>query len=93
MALRDWKNLESTDHACRVCFGRVFSGVDKDGRAGVICSICETSAAGGHQNLCCCGVKLRRGVSAGLRCVKNPDVSPEVPATIIVKRVEDAKNG
>jgi len=59
-------------------------GSHPDPQARRRCSECGLHAEGGHRKLCACGVKLRTGKNAGLRCVRNPDIRPEAPAEIIV---------
>lgn len=75
---------EITDHACRACLGRILTRKRDDGVLESRCSECGLHAEGGHRKLCACGVKLRTGKNAGLRCVRNSDVRPEAPAEIIV---------
>lgn len=81
------------EHACRICFGRILTRVDERGNQTQRCSECGTEVVGKVQALCCCGVKLKNGKDAGLRCRPNPEVSPEVPAEIIVMRVEELRDG
>lgn len=78
MARSVWAQYKITDHVCRICFGRVL--------------VCETGArcadcgAVGKtvSDVCACGTMLNAGQNAGLRCIKNPAVSVECPAEIVV---------
>ncbi len=72
-----------TDHVCRGCFGRVLATADKK------LARCADCAAVGVKvpDVCACGAMLMTGVNAGLRCVKNPNVSIECPAEIVVSYV------
>lgn len=74
----DWK---ITDHVCRACFGRVLLS-----KTQARCADC--GASGQHAiDVCACGVKLHNGVSAGLKCLKNPAISIECPSEIVVSYV------
>jgi hypothetical protein len=75
-------------HACRICFGRILSRTMPDGSTVSRCSECDTEVEGGPHKLCCCGVKLNGGKNAGLRCLPNPNKTPEAPAAIVVRKVE-----
>jgi hypothetical protein len=74
-----------TDHACRVCLGRILL------RDGVyMCSVCETSATGRVEAICGCGMKslggrdLPKGLSGAYRCAVNAERSVINPARIVV---------
>lgn len=80
------------DHICRSCFGRILSQPGEDGDSSYRCSHCGAVAYGRSAAvLCCCGIvgKSRaRGKSAapvnlGIRCVPNPDPTPEFPGEIV----------
>lgn len=83
-----------TNHACRACYGRVFAFVDENGDHWVECAECGLKRKGDHRAICACGYKVRQigkdGTStekfknAGFRCRRNPNVTPELPAEIIV---------
>lgn len=77
------------NHICRICFGRVLQLSTFDRRRKVYrCSNCETEEAGeGPQVLCCCGIKLRGGRDAGIRCIKNPRRTPENPAHVVAEQI------
>lgn len=71
-----------TNHACRVCFGRVLTSADgKISR----CAECGIQAPGGYRSICACGAHLRTGASMGLRCDRNPNPTPETPQEVIVR--------
>lgn len=38
--------------------------------------------------LCCCGMQMRTGRNAGLRCIVNPRRAPEFPSEIIAQAAE-----
>ena len=84
-----------TDHACRVCLGRVLTRKAFDGRKLYRCACCGLERDGtGTQALCCCGIKLRPGhgpMDAGVRCVPNPGRSPENLAEIVAVQVSAPK--
>lgn len=77
-------------HVCRSCFGRLVSEVLPGGRLRYECSNCGLVALGSKPDvLCACGLALRhhgpnRGtVDAGLRCMPNPEPTPEFPSLIV----------
>lgn len=72
-----------TDHACRYCFGRVLRREADDGVV-ARCANCGATATGDVKNLCCCGLKTKRGQRAGLECGVNHDRSANEPAEIVV---------
>lgn len=76
-----------TDHVCKFCLSRVLVSENPDGTTIARCSNCEAEAMGGHKALCACGLKLKNGKSAGLRCVRNPSPSAEMPARIVASAV------
>lgn len=72
-----------TDHICRVCFSRVLMREAFDRRKTYRCAGCGAEAVGTSEAaVCCCGIKLKTGVDAGIRCERNADRSPEWPAEI-----------
>lgn len=76
-----------TEHCCRVCFGRVMVREAFDRRRTYMCSVCEATADGTSEAaLCCCGIKLKTGVDAGIRCQRT-DPTPEFPARITATQV------
>lgn len=75
-----------TPHACRICFGRILQRF-VGGRHQTMCAECGTTVEGSHKALCCCGTKMADGKDAGLRCIKNPHVTPETPHQVIVRHV------
>lgn len=76
---------ELTDHVCRVCLGRVLRRKGVAGGWVHRCSDCGLEMAGRIESICACGVHLKTGKNAGLRCVRNPDgPSPENPAEVVV---------
>lgn len=73
-----------TDHVCRVCFSRVLVRETFDRRRIYRCSNCGIEAEGKTEAaVCCCGVKLKTGVDAGIRCIKNDAKSPEWPSEVV----------
>lgn len=72
-----------TDHICRVCFSRVLMREAFDRRRTYRCAGCGAEADGSSEAaVCCCGIKLKTGVDAGIRCQVNPDRTPEFPAEV-----------
>lgn len=77
-----------TDHICRVCFSRVLMREAFDRRRTYRCAGCGSEATGATEAVvCCCGIKLKTGVDAGIRCAANTDKSPEWPAEITATQV------
>jgi hypothetical protein len=72
-----------TGHVCRHCLGRVLVTDNDDGTESARCSNCGTEAEGDHRSICACGLKLRNGKSAGLRCAVNPNRTAELPSEIV----------
>lgn len=72
-----------TDHVCRTCFGRILSRVREDGVEVVRCSNCGAEAEGSVTALCSCGMRLRTGKHAGVRCVRNKDKSASLPSEVV----------
>ena len=81
------------DHLCRVCWGRVLTRTDDNGQRWYKCSNCEETIAGAAPKcLCACGMTIgRKARDMGIRCVRNPRVSPEVPGAVVA--VEMQKTG
>ena len=73
-----------TDHACRVCFGRVLERVDKHHVHEVRCAECGQTAQGEPTTICCCGADCGT-LGHALECFRNPDVSPANPQEIMVR--------
>lgn len=77
-----------SDHACRVCLGRVLVGRFAAGRDGAPdftrpapdgiavarCAQCGNVGLGGPESVCCCGHAYPKGVRSGLRCRRADDV-------------------
>lgn len=77
-----------TDHVCRCCFGRVLMRETFERKRVYRCSNCGLEQEGRTEAaVCCCGIKLKTGVDAGIRCSANPDRSPEFPAEITAAQV------
>ena len=72
-----------TDHCCRVCLGRVLVADNADGTQTAKCSICELEADGDHKSICACGLKLKSGKSAGLKCKRQEMPTAEMPARVV----------
>lgn len=80
MDRRLWK---ITPHVCSRCLGRVLVADNADGTQTARCSNCGLEAGGGHKAICACGLKLKSGRSAGLRCTINPNRTDELPSEIV----------
>ena len=76
-----------TAHVCKICLGRVLITDNADGSHTVRCSNCGIEALGDHKAICACGLKLRSGKSAGLRCALNPTPSAEFPSQVVAVSV------
>lgn len=74
---------EFTNHISRCCFARVLVREAFDMRKTYRCSNCDLEAEGRSEAaICTCGIKLKTGVDAGIRCVVAESPSPEFPARI-----------
>lgn len=81
----EWK---LTRHVCRACFGRVLVRETFDRRRVYRCSNCGAEREGhDYRVICTCGLKLRTGIDAGVRCQVNEDRSPEWPGEIVAQQV------
>lgn len=77
-----------TQHCCRVCFGRVLTRVTFENKKVFRCAECETEVqADSVVGLCCCGMKLRVGKDAGVRCIEQTEKTPEQPTVIVAAQV------
>lgn len=66
-----------------MCFGRVLMRETFDRRRIYRCSNCGVEAEGKSEvAICCCGMKLKTGIDAGIRCQPSADRSPEWPSEI-----------
>lgn len=92
-----------TDHICIDCFGRVLAKSEsiepsQVNRQTYICSNCGKTARGENSSvLCCCGAKTRQEtkygkpghfIDAGIRCVKNTNITDNFNSVIIAKKVK-----
>jgi hypothetical protein len=78
-----------TSHCCRRCFGRVLEGVAIDGGHVYQCAQCGFRVEGRDSaDLCCCGIRLRDGRDAGVRCVVNVDRTPANPHEIVAAQAD-----
>jgi len=76
-------------HCCRVCFGRVLMRETFDRRRIYRCSNCGVEAEGRTAAaICACGIKLKTGVDAGLRCETSDAPTPEFPSEVVVRQAE-----
>jgi len=77
-----------TDHCCRVCFGRVLVRETFERKRVYRCACCGIEAEGRTEAaICSCGIKLKTGVDAGIRCGISHDRTPEFPAEITACQV------
>ena len=84
-----------TQHACRVCLGRVLMRKTFEGKKVYRCACCgiEREAAS-PASICACGIRMRQGhgpMDLGVRCLPNPDRTPENMAEIVAASVESPK--
>ena len=83
MAARDDYQWALTPHCCRVCFSRVLVRETFDRRRIYRCAGCGIEKEGRSEAaICSCGIKLKTGVDAGIRCELNTNRSPEWPAEV-----------
>ena len=76
-------------HVCRICYGRLLSRGNIEGKRVLRCSNCGTEVVAARvSGLCCCGITLRGGRNAGVRCITNPRRSPEMPSEIVVQAAD-----
>ena len=69
-----------TDHACRVCLGRI---LERDGM--FVCAICGAEAQGVPDAICGCGLRARDvRKTGGFRCAPNPQPTPANPARVVI---------
>jgi hypothetical protein len=73
-------------HCCKKCFGRVLTrsigGVVVEAR----CAECGEHVQGPVDELCACGAECG-DIGWVLRCVRNPNVTPENPHEILIREV------
>lgn len=79
------------DHLCRFCgIGRLEVKDDGNGKRAIWCPNCEQEADGSHEKLCFCGHRFPSGAKSYLKCLKNPERTPENPHTVVVVLDESA---
>ena len=72
-----------TDHCCRVCFSRVLTRETFDNKRVYRCAGCGVEVEGRAETaICCCGIRLKTGIDAGIRCQVSESPTPEFPAQI-----------
>ena len=84
-------------HVCRECFARLVSFPVGGGLRRYFCPNCGAEAeATSADELCCCGIKIRKPgrsgkaavlVDAGVRCIPNPDPTPLFPSLYVASEV------
>lgn len=75
------------DHLCRFCgIGRLEVKAGDGKKHAVWCPNCEAEveASEGHEKLCFCGHRFPSGAKSYLKCMKNPDKTPENPHAVVV---------
>jgi hypothetical protein len=77
-----------TDHVCRGCFGRVLMRETFDHRRIYRCAQCGIPERAGKNEtvFCCCGIKLKGGKDAGVRCKVNEDRSSEFTSEVMAEQ-------
>jgi hypothetical protein len=74
-------------HCCRSCFGRVLLGESADGQRVYRCAQCGARGDSDDASIVwCCGIRLKTGADAGVRCVVNNASSPECPLEIVAEQ-------
>lgn len=78
-----------TPHCCRVCFSRVLMRETFDRRRVYRCAGCGVEAEGKSEAaICACGIRLKTGVDAGIRCQVQTEPTPEFPAQVVAAQAE-----
>lgn len=85
-------------HICRKCFARLASQPTPGGLRHYACTNCGAAAdSQGADALCCCGIKIRKMgrngkagamVDSGVRCIPNPNPTPEFPSLYVASEVK-----
>lgn len=73
-------------HVCLVCFGPVLSRKDQGERRLFRCGSCGVEGVGTPRSICACGSRIATR-DAGIRCVPNPNPTPECPALIVAREI------
>lgn len=82
--------IKSLYHLCRHCgSGRLLKVIDVEGDEVVWCPSCELSADD-HLKMCFCGHTFPSGVRSLIKCVKNPELSPQNPHSVVIMMDEDS---
>ncbi|MBB5456767.1 DNA-directed RNA polymerase subunit RPC12/RpoP [Paraburkholderia sp. Cpub6] len=77
-----------SEHCCRACFGRVLVADSPDGRSRYRCAQCGARGEGRDASIiCCCGIRLKTGADAGVRCMLNDAPSPEWTSEVVAGQV------
>jgi hypothetical protein len=75
-------------HCCRSCFGRVLLGESADGQRVYRCAQCGARGAGAVATvICCCGIRLKTGADAGVRCMVNEVPSPDCLLEVVAAQI------
>lgn len=62
-----------------------------DGQGLYRCTNCGAERLGQDERAaCCCGIRLKTGADAGIRCQRNPAASPEFPSEIVAGQMAAA---
>ena len=78
-----------TKHVCRACMGRVLARETFEAKRIYRCSNCGIEREGRAESaLCCCGIAFGKGKrDAGIRCVVNPERTPECMSEVVAQQV------
>lgn len=76
-----------TDHVCRECFGRVLEHSTGDPVVMAYrCSNCGCEREAARiEAFCCCGLHLKTGRDAGIRCTPTTGMTLPFPAEIVAR--------
>lgn len=86
--ITDKRTWSITNHICRACLGRVLHHESFDHRMLWRCSNCGIEREGpAETSLCMCGLTLRTKINAGIRCMVNPQKTPECPSEVVAREV------
>ena len=76
--------IKTIPHLCRHCgSGRLLQVANDEDEIVVWCPNCERSADD-HLQMCFCGHTFPSGVRSLIKCVKNPELSPQNPHNVVI---------
>lgn len=79
---RGHSDVTMVDHCCSVCRGGVLRRVDGS-VVTFICNTCRREGTDEVTSICFCGARGKGHNRWALKCIKNPEPSPEFPAHVV----------